>query len=258
MDGRLATIKLLASTSNEGDVFFYEVSSNPVVSLYVTTGKDKPGATNNKNIQLVYVNQPSTYPQLDLSVKTLDEVGFERFNALRIDDKTKLSLEEYKVMFHSICHKINTAIRQYHGIKCYEDGDSSNATTTNVIILHICDVMNIMSSQLKKSIPEVIVTTKLLQSFDQRISNELEISFLSCENKKFFLSHIDFFYMCYGYLGNFSFVPIRSKVDIDSDLFKMLSFFTNDNHFIKHQKGKLLALNQHEEKIFTKMVYRSI
>ena len=258
MDRRLATIKILASNSNEGDVFFYEVSSNPVVSLYVTTGKDKPGTNNIKEIHLAYVYEPSSYPKLDLSVKTLTDVGFETFDTLQRDINPKICLEGYKIKFDSICKDINSAIKQYHGIKCYEDGDSSNATTTNVIILHIYDAINIMSSQLKNIIPELIVATKLLGSADDRISKELEISFLSSDNKEFVLVHIDLFIRFYAYLGNFSFVPIRTKVNMDSDTFKISSFFTNDNHFIKHQKGKLLAFNQNEEKIFTKMVYRSI
>ena len=260
MNKRLAVLKRVAETSVEGRVFFYEASSNPVVSLYITTGSISQTNPNKKDLHLKYVNEPSTYPKLDLAKKTLDQVGYNKYKDVVQQDTTilDLSFDEYKIKFHTICEHINSAISQYHGIKCYEDGDSTNQNVTNVIILHICDVMNVMVCECEEKSLDLCIDTSLLRTIDKRMSKELDIPMLTPIEKDFFLLHIDFFYMCYAYVGNYSFVPIRTKIDIDSYIFKISSFFTNDDHFIQHQKGKLSAFNEREDKMYTKMIYRSI
>ena len=259
MNERLSVLKGIAETSVEGRVFFYEVSSNPVVSLYITTGSVSKSNPKKKDLHLKYVNEPSNYPKVSLVGKTLDEVGYDRYQGVVQNDTViDVSFDEYKIKFHSICDKLNKAISQYHGIKCYEDGDSSNQSVTNVIILHICDVLNIMLSEVEEKVPHLFMDTSLFRMIDRRLSKEVQIPLLSRTEKKFVIQHVDFFYMCYAYVGNYSFVPIRTKVERDCDIFKTSSFFTNDEHFIKHQKGKLSAFNEREDKMFTKMIYRSI
>ena len=54
-----------------------------------------------------------------------------------------------------------------------------------------------------------------------------------------------------------SFIPIRTLVDDTDNNFKTSSFFTNDSHFVKHQKGKLQEINQNEKRYQTSFAYRS-
>ena len=100
--------------------------------------------------------------------------------------------------------------------------------------------------------------TSLLKTIDRKLSDQLSLEFISETNRKFLIAHVDYLYMCYGYYGNTSFVPIRTNIDIKSDVFLESSVFTNSTHFTNHQEGKLMELNETEQKQVTKMVYRSI
>ena len=78
----------------------------------------------------------------------------------------------------------------------------------------------------------------------------------ACNN--FFKIHIDFFYLCYSYYGNNSFVPIRTRVLEDNLILKEGYFFTNNNHFVLHQIGKLKEFNQNDKNIEAKVKYRTV
>ena len=259
MNRRLVNTKKIAETSNEGTISFMELSYYPLVSLYITTGERKVETNNLKHLHLRYMGEPSNYPNFDLENKSPHKLGYENYSTLITPkDHHILSFNRYKTLFDSVVDEINGSISKYHGYKCYEDGNSNNGGTRNIIILHICDVINIISCQDDKCIPDLFIKTRLMSELDVRMCEELDIHFSTVEIKEFFRFQMDFFYLCYAYFGNTSFVPIRTSVDIESDILNKSSFFTNDEHFINHQHGKLKELNQTEHNSITRIVYRSI
>jgi hypothetical protein len=75
---------------------------------------------------------------------------------------TVVPFEEYNTLYWAVCNKIGDAIRMKHGIKCFEDGDSSNENPVNIIYMHPCDVINVMlRKNLMLSKPRVVVQTSI-------------------------------------------------------------------------------------------------
>ena len=256
---RLADVKIKAESSPEGSRFFIQLSYYPIVSLQVITGVNRDDGDQKKCIHLEYVFEPSdVYPKLNLSVEKPETIGYIKYRTLNLKEELELTFEDYKLKFNSVTDEINRSICKYHGIKTYEDGNETNQVVSNIIILHICDVMNILVEKEKTTVPEVNLITSLLKTIETKLSNQLTFNFISESNRTFFMAHIDYLYMCYGYYGNTSFVPIRTKIDINSDVFSESCMFANNRHFLKHQEGKLMELNETEQKEVTRMVYRSI
>ena len=162
-------------------------------------------------------------------------------------------------MLRETCIDVDKAIRDYHGIVCYHDGNHHNTSLSNIYVMHVCDVMNIMVASMKGNIPKVVVKSTLMVNLSgDHIKNELMQTHLRKINFDFFFAHIDFLYMIYGYYSNHSFVAIRTEVSINSRIFKQASFFTNDSQFITHQEGKLIEFNQNEKRSETRLIYKSI
>ena len=105
---------------------------------------------------------------------------------------------------------------------------------------------------------EVVVRSNLLMDTSNDMINEFENLYLKKTDRTFLLNSIDLFYYCYGYLGNNSFVPIRTKVPSNSNYFRHSSFFTNNVYFLKHQIGKMHEINQNGCGLKSKHAYRSI
>ena len=205
-----------------------------------------------------YVFEPDTYPKLNLDVESPERIGYNKYNMFNLRDDERMSFHNYNLKFNSICDEINENIARYHGIKSFQDGDDTNLMTTNVIILHICDVMNIIMSMKSNTIPDLYLKTGLFDHLDDTLYRQLNFSFVSQKNMKLFVRHIDYFYMSYAYFGNTSFVPIRTTVILDSPIFVESSYITNNDHFKNHQFGKLQEFNEYQDKMVTKIVYRSI
>ena len=259
MARRMSNAKKCAETSEEGTVSFLELSMYPLVSLFITTGAKKSESSPDRHIHFRYVMEPTTFSKFELADLSVQRIGYEKYlTQLSSSDDDRLCFDEYKTKFNSTSDELNSFIYKYHGWKCFEDGDVTNSTSTNIIILHLCDVMNIIQCKEGNVVPDVYLKTNLLSSLDSRLCNLLDIALVGEGNMKFFLFNIDYFYICYGYFGNTSFVPIRTTVDSASTVFQEGSFFTNNEHFRNHQEGKLMELNQNEENMITKMVYRSI
>ena len=255
---RLANAKALAQTSIEGTISFIELSCYPMVSLFITTGACTSQDSIERELHLRYVRQPSTFPLFNLHELSPHHIGFEVYRSLLSSlNNDVVSFNEYRVKFDSVTDEINRAISRYHGLMCYEDGDCTNKMCSNIIILHICDVMNIMTSANNNSIPELYLKTSSLCTLDQRLCNQIELNFISSINTQFFLENIDYLYTCYAYFGNMSFVPIRTLVPLDSRTYRQASFYTNNSYYQQHQKGKLMEFNQNEKSDMAKVVYRS-
>ena len=169
-----------------------------------------------------------------------------------------MNIEQYKAKLYDVFEGIDNAIRTNHGIKCYADGDMSNLDNRNIFYLHICNVLNLMVKKKQHSNVEVVINSSMLKDMPENITNDFERYFLKQTNEEFLYSEIDFVYYCYGYLGNTSFIPIRSKIDANDDIFFMSRFFINNNHFKKHQYGKLQEINQNGCGFICQLAYRSI
>jgi hypothetical protein len=192
--------------------------------------------------------------------------GFEMYmrkkaDAYRADNSVGFnvdSFETYVSKFYSVTTTIDRAIFVDHGVKVYEDGNMENDTIGNVMILHPCDIMNVHIHYLNNDVPELYVNSETLPSIRPNMMNELVHSMFDEDQLRFFEEEIDFIYLCYCYYGNYSFLPIRTRVPIDSTVFRQSSFFTNDDHFVQHQIGKLKAVNQDNRDIWLRTKLRSI
>ena len=170
-----------------------------------------------------------------------------------------LTLDMYKDVFEQTCQIIDNSIVENHGVRCFTDGNPSNTTNKNCYFLHVCDIMNIMLSKHKNTVPGVLVQSNLLQNLPSHdVVNDLEYNLLSQKLLMFLVIHTDYFYTCYGYYGNHSFIPIRLNVDRNNEVLTTSSFFMNDKHFVTHQFGKLKELNQNETNVISRVMYRSI
>jgi hypothetical protein len=170
-----------------------------------------------------------------------------------------LDFHTYKDLFHNVCCHIDRALHANHGIKVYEDGNMKNTKFTNVYYLHVCNVLNIFKSkETNTDKPIITIQTPLLEEVKMSSKNDLIHSMLTDDELDFLFKEIDFFYACFAYFGNFSFVPIRTYVKQDCVVFKKSRFFMNNSHFVKHQRRKLMEIHVHNEGLGSKIAYRTM
>ena len=256
---RFDIIKDRAEHADKGDTFFMQVSSHPIVSLFLVTGDIIDPNSRKKNIHLHLSHQDETYPKVLTSQKQMDTMGWNKYNALcGIEESNQHERKIYDIKMKIVCSGIDESIKCNHGVKCFEDGNVDNLEATNIFYLHICDILNLMVNKQDDTSNEIVVETKLLKSIPDGLVNDFEVRFLNRNYRDFLLKHIDFIYYCYAYVGNHSFIPIRLKVNKDSTIFKDSSFFMNNEHFLKHQFGKLQEINQNGCGIVSQIAYRSI
>ena len=257
---RLNEVKRKAMVADEGSTYFLQVSSHPVVSLFIVTGDKLNDTSNERSVHLHYSPQPECYPPVITDTSVLEAMGYEQYNKLNGTMMKKYpTLEEYKISLYSLFDDIDRTILENHGVRCYDDGCARNKAHTNVFYLHICDVLNIfINKKMHSGTTEVIVSTDMLMSIPTTMSNEFEDSYLRESNKEFLSSNVDFVYYCYAYLGNKSFVPIRTGIKDNSNTFVCSKFFMNNDHFVMHQYGKLQEINQNGCGITSKIAYRTI
>ena len=250
-------IKDRAEHADEDDTFFLQVSSHPVISLFLVTGEEKDPTTGKKHVHLHYSRQDESYPMIVESKLQMEIMGFNLYK-IRKGHDSLVNMIVYKKKLSDLCLDIDNCIKENHGVKCYEDGDRHNHANINVFYLHICDVLNIFINKERKEVIKVTVSTKLLTSISKDIINEFDTSYLRDCNRDFLVDHIDFIYYSYAYLGNNSFIPIRTELNNELGIFAKSSFFMTNDHFIMHQFGKLQEINQNGCGLNSKLAYRSI
>jgi hypothetical protein len=108
------------------------------------------------------------------------------------------------------------------------------------------------------TVPTLFITTNSLNSLWVHIRNELLDSIMTQEELEFLMQEIDFFYHTFAYFGNFSFVPIRTQIDADDETFTSASFYTNNDVFREHQRGKFLQISQDHQRMLTRVCYRTV
>jgi hypothetical protein len=256
----------IARTAQEGREFFVEMCSNPLRSTWITTGTLVDDGTGNREIHTRLVGEPSNFPTTPPTKREIHREGYRRYlqrvlQAHREGDNiafTPMSIANWIIQFDRVTIAVDRAIRDCHGVKCYEDGDVQNEHPTNIFFLHVCDVFNMYVHRLSGTVPTMFITTNSLNSLWLHMRNDLLDSIMNQEELDFLLDEIDYFYNVFAYYGNFSFVPIRTLVNCDDDRFTTASFYTNNEVFKEHQRGKLLQISQDHQRMLTSVCYRTV
>jgi hypothetical protein len=265
---KLRTVTAIAQTSNTGDSFFLQVSGCPVTSIRITTGEVDPNDDEHHLTHMHLTGEPEGYPNIPRDMRESQRQGYEKY--LRrmhqnfVQDSTvgfnPIDINTYRTKFMRICEKFDAAVYQYHGVKCYLNGDMTDDVYANVVMLHLCDLMTIFIHERSGlPSPDVVLTTPTFMNVPgPTMRNDLMENQLTEEEKNFLEEHIDYFYVCYCYWGNFSFVPIRTRLSNDVLNLEDSGFFMNNPHFIRHQRGKLEELNRNNIGFESRLVYRSV
>ena len=183
---KIAICKSIAEDAQEGDVNFVEISSFPLVSLYIATGAPTSEDKRKKSVHMDFRNEPNSFPTFNVHSIGPEKMGYDKYILSIDDNEVQLSLVEYTMMFTSTCKDIDAAISKYHGVKCFEDGNVSNDTTSNVFFLHVCDVMNIISCKRNNTTPVLFIKTGLLKEIKKEVSYDSIYDFIKIENREFF------------------------------------------------------------------------
>jgi hypothetical protein len=263
---KVENARTLTEAGPPGTSYFFEMSSNPVTSVFLTSGPLKENSDSTHEVHMRLVHEPIGYPEQPKKGVETERKGYRMYmqkkvDAYKADNSVGLNIESFETYvskFYNVTMAIDRAIFVDHGVKVYEDGDMDNDILSNVIILHPCDIMNIYVEAMSNNVPELYVTSETLPRMSANTRNVLVHSMFDDDQLTFFEQEIDFIYLCYCYYGNYSYLPIRTRVPIESEVFTESSFFTNFDHFVQHQIGKLRAVNQDNRDIWLRMKLRSI
>jgi hypothetical protein len=249
---KLQTATTLSENGEEGDVHFVQVSHCPVSSLFLITGEARENS-NLHHVTLRIVGQTAEYPPFPANMYSSQKKGYkyhlEKACELYEADNTlgfsPLNFQTCREMFMNICQHIDAALCANHGIKCYHDGNVSNDRFSNKVFMHVCDVLNILKCERNNSpVPTVYIQTPMFEHVSYEWTNILIHSMLTEYELEFLHKEINYFYTCYCHFGNFNFLPaIRTRVQEDCTVLARSAFFTNNPHFIEHQRGKMKELN---------------
>jgi hypothetical protein len=256
----------LAKTSEEGTERFVEMCSNPMRHTWIVSGGIKDDGSGEHTVNTRMVGQPDYYPVTPGTKHEIIREGYRRYLSREIarqregqdEDFIALPIQQWSNKFNSVTLAVDQAVRDCHGVKCYEDGDLTNEDPTNVFFLHVCDIFNIYCDRLNDRVPEVYIATNSFNVIHLDLRNMLTDSIMTQDELDFFVKEADFFYTCFCYYGNFSFLPIRTQVSSDNEAFRTSSFFTNDDYYRNHQRGKFLQISQDHQRMLTPVVYRTV
>ena len=103
---RLNDVKRKAKVADEGSTHFLQVSSHPVVSLFIVTGEKLNEMTNERCVHLHYSPQPECYPPVVTDTSVLEAMGYNQFNetnnTMNDNRNKKISIDEYKTISRKI------------------------------------------------------------------------------------------------------------------------------------------------------------
>jgi hypothetical protein len=243
---KLTTACRLSENGTEGDVHFVQVTNCPVTLLFLITGRVRDDSTTLHEVHMRLVGQTSDYPDVPANMYSTQKKGYKHHlekarNLYQADNSVgfnTLDFQTYREMFMNICQHIDNARRVHHGIKCYNDGNLENNVFSNVFYIHVCDVLNILKCERNNQpMPAVFIQTTMFEEVLREWRNALVYSMLTVYELEFLVQEIDFFYTCFAYYGNYSMLPVRTRVDEGCNVLSHSSFFTNNEHFVEHQKG---------------------
>jgi hypothetical protein len=264
---RLERLQGVARSAAEGEEHFIQVSSCPLVSIKLITGDVDEQHEGLRVLHMSFVAEPPEFPDVPPNMREIQRHGYEEYlrmlhHQLSEDEDEgfdPITRAVWRSKFMRVSGHIDAAIRQYHGVKCYVDGDHNHDVYENVIIFHVCDIMTIfIHGRNGLPRPEVVIPTHLLREIPANMVNDLMSHVMTTEDKNFLQENLAHFYVCFAYYGNFSFVPIRTRLSESIDYLDTARFFMNNETFFEHQRGKLKELNFNNERITSRMCYRSI
>jgi hypothetical protein len=263
---KLDLITESAKTSDEGIRHFFELSSKPVTSVFIHTGGLVNENSDEHEISVEVVSQPDTYPVAPDGMYATQQEAYadyyrKKLAEYRADERNGLnamSFQNYQRRFQNVLEIIDDAVRARHGVKCFEDGDTTNENMGNVLYLHVCDVINIYVNRRRGMPTNVYIPTNTLDEISDDLVDELTTSLLTGEALETFDYQCDIFYRCYCYYGNYSFLAIRTQIPMNLDEMVNSRFFTNNRHFMQHQFGKVDQLACVERNVVSGILYRTM
>jgi hypothetical protein len=254
-----------AENGAEGLITFAPLSSNPVQSMYLTTQDIKDDGSGLRNFHLHIVGQPTNYPTTPRTRNLILKEGYRRYlKRVLVTQRQNApnliaeSFGEWSDRFMNVTRTIDQSIHANHGIQSFDDGDMSNTHVNNTFYMHICDVMNCYICRLAGEVPVVYLPSPLFNEVKLSMRNVLTDSIFTEEQLKFFVQEIDFLYHIYAYFANFSFVPVRTLLEPREGVIDTANFYTHDDHYRKHQKGKLEVIERDQNGVISTLWYRSI
>jgi hypothetical protein len=264
-DAKLEKVKKFAEDGELGACYFLEMTRNPLTSVFVYGGQKKAGSKK-REVHVKYSMQPECYPNIPYHKMDIIKQGWEchlrrkqkEMNDTNSNELNALTYNKYERRYRAVCLLIDASIRDHHGVVCFEDGDKSNDDYRNVYFLHVCDIMNIHVNKSKGCTTDLKIKSQLLPEIKSTMVDTLTSVSLVGDDLEFFTNEIDIFYRSFGHFGNFSFCPIRTSVEKNSDVFLRSSFYMNNEHFSRHQRGKMQEFNQNNTCPFKRISYRSV
>jgi hypothetical protein len=262
---QLALLKNAALHSEKGTAHFFELDSCPVFSMFLITGDMKDDGSNERDLEMKFVNQGDHYPTILVKKDDVSNFAYGDYIRKKLTEYASdqsipieiLSLSRYIEEYESVLHVLQACIRDNHGVRCFENGDMTQDVYGNVYFLHICDVINIYVNKKKGLRTKLVLKSQLLDEIKDEMKDVLFSKLLKGKKLEIFDYQVDVFYMIMCYYCNHSFIPIRTYIDSKSDVFLKSRFFMNDNHFVRHQNGKMSTINFVNPGKMSTVLYRS-
>jgi hypothetical protein len=183
---KLKKVTDLAEYGKEGDVYFLQIHTVPLSSMTLTTGAPiRNGDGKKKQVHMHMKGPPPELPKIPNGVQAIVQDGYKRHIARTVqycrvhgERATKVvPFAEWKRLFLSVTEVIDTMIYAHHGIKCHMDGNINNEMLINILYLHVCNVLNIISCKNNNiPLPDVAIATSMLQSLPDTIQETLTSS----------------------------------------------------------------------------------
>lgn len=102
---RLDEVKEKAKVAEKGSTYFLEISSLPVVSLFIVTGDKINRLSSERETHLHFSSQPDTYPMVQDKVIAMQSIGYQHYLKDSVDTD-RLDLSAFKTKFLSVCESI--------------------------------------------------------------------------------------------------------------------------------------------------------
>jgi hypothetical protein len=263
---KLDIINQSAKTSNEGTRHFFELSSNPVTSVFLHTGELVNDDSNEHEVHIEMVSQPDSFPEVPANMYAIEQEAYAdyyrkklaEYRANETNGLNVISFQLYQRRFQNVLETVDNAVRAHHGVKCFEDGDRTNDSFGNVFYLHVCDVINIYVNRRRGMPTNVYIPTNSLDEISDDVVDELTSVLLQGETLSTFDYQCDVFYRCFCYYGNYSFLAIRTQIPMNLDEMLFSRFFTNNPHFMQHQFGKVDQLACIEPDLVSRVSFRTV
>ena len=152
------------------------------------------------------------------------------------------SKEEWSDNTDKAVQRIDSTIREDHGLIIYKDGNHMNHTLQNIVCVHIVDALLIQYTRKESNDQEqaaVVIRSPKYGSIQSCFrDNFFDKSPDQVESDKFICDNRDMFLVIFSLWGNFSKIPIRVLVHQGITEVDRSRLIINDAHFIYAQRGK--------------------